>query len=164
MQKKTIFVLALVAMFAAPAWAQAQKLVFVVRHAERADDGSMKTETDPSLSAAGQARALKLSAVLSASGITAIYVTPFKRTQQTAAPLAERLKLKAQPTPLMIEGLVARLKTEHANDIVLIVGHQNTIPGIVKALVGRSVTLGDTEYDNIFVLVPSTGVMTTIKY
>ena len=46
------------------------------------------TTKDPDLSDAGRARAESLANVLKDAGITAIYATELKRTQQTAAPLA----------------------------------------------------------------------------
>jgi hypothetical protein len=56
MKRVVIFItLAAVVLFM-PAVAFAQKLVFVVRHAERADAG-MQAHTDPPLSAAGEVRA-----------------------------------------------------------------------------------------------------------
>jgi broad specificity phosphatase PhoE len=64
-----------------------RKLVFVVRHAERADAG-MQAQNDPPLSAAGEARAQKLAAMLADSGVKDIFATEFKRTQDTAKPLA----------------------------------------------------------------------------
>src|SRR5262249_46662073 len=70
-----------------PAVAFAQNLVFVVRHAERADAG-MQAQTDPPLSAAGEARAQKLAAMLADAGVKDIFATEFKRTQDTAKPLA----------------------------------------------------------------------------
>jgi 2,3-bisphosphoglycerate-dependent phosphoglycerate mutase len=48
---------------------------------------------DPPLSALGVEQARRLSARLSGTGINAIYVTPLRRTAQTAAPLAQQLGL-----------------------------------------------------------------------
>ena len=56
----------------------------IVRHAEKADDGTR----DPSLSAAGLARAQALAQRLARSGLVAVYATPFRRTQQTAQVVA----------------------------------------------------------------------------
>ena len=63
-----------------PAVSLAQKLVFVVRHAERADTG-MQAQTDPPLSAAGESRAQKLAAMLADAGVKDVFATEFKRTQ-----------------------------------------------------------------------------------
>ena len=148
-----------------PATAYGQKLVFVVRHAERADRGMMKIDTDPGLSTAGQARAAKLAAILADSGIKAIYATEFRRTQDTAGPLAARLGLPVQRYSSKDSGaLVAALRKEHAGDIVFVVGHSNTVPEIIKALCGAGVTIAETEYDNLFIVVPTTGTMTRIRF
>ena len=160
----------LVALFMLPAVVHAQKLVIVVRHAERADGGAgtttmMGTPADPPLSAAGEARAGKLAAMLAESGVTAILTTEFRRTQDTAKPLAAKLGLtahviKAADTAALLE----RLKTVHANDVVLVVGHSNTMPAIIKGLTGDTVTIPDSQYDDLFVLVPATRTMSRIKY
>jgi broad specificity phosphatase PhoE len=153
----------------APAIASAQKLVIVVRHAERADGGAGTSMTgapaDPLLSAAGEARAAKLAAMLADSGITAIMVTEFRRTQDTAKPIAAKLGLtpevvKAADTP----DLLSRLKTKHVNDVVLVVGHSNTIPAIIKAFTGRDLKVADSEYDDLFFVVPASGAVSRIKY
>lgn len=135
--------------------AAAQGTVFVVRHAERADAGSAGAgmmANDPGLSEAGHARAASLATALKDAGITAIYTTQFKRTQQTAAPLAKALGLWV--TPLSANetaSLVAKIKAATGN--VLVVGHSNTVPEIVKALgVAPPVTVGDADYDNLFVV------------
>ena len=163
MSRKIFLLISFVTTLLVPALAHAQKLVFIVRHAERADE-VMRDEADPPLSAAGQARAEKLSTMLADAGIKSIYVTAYRRTQQTAAPLAAKLHLKPEQTPAAATALASRLKSEHANDVVLIVVHSNTIGAIVKALGGPDVKLGDDEYDNLFVLVPATGAMTRIRY
>jgi broad specificity phosphatase PhoE len=139
--------------------AAAGQVIFLVRHAERVDvpaqpqsSHSMLAE-DPPLTPAGEQRAARLAAVLGQSGITAIYTSEFKRTRQTAAPLAEKLKIKAimaaakDPAPL-----IALLKKAPAP--VLVVGHANTLPDLIKALgVAEPVTIGDSDYDNIFIVV-----------
>ena len=155
------------AMMLLPALASAQHLVIVVRHAERADGGAMATtkQTDPLLSAEGEARAKRLAAMLADSGITAIYATEYKRTQDTAKPIAERLGLKVQTQKGQDSaGLVALLKAQHSKDVVLVVGHSNTIPEVIKMLGGPAVTIPDSEYDTIYFLVPATGTLSKIRY
>jgi broad specificity phosphatase PhoE len=165
MKRTLILVIAL--LIVAPAVAAAQKLVIVVRHAERADGGSMSpnAQPDPALSASGETRARKLAAMLGESGIAAIYTTEFRRTKDTAAPLAEKLRLvpvviKADDTNAMIESI----KTTRSSNIVLIVGHSDTIPKIVKAFGGPEITVADGDYDNIFFVVPASGTLTKIKF
>jgi broad specificity phosphatase PhoE len=166
---RVLSLLAIVQLLLVPAVASAQKLVIVVRHAERADGGAGTSmagaPADPLLSAAGEARAAKLAGMLEESGITAIVVTEFRRTQDTAKPIAAKLAL----TPDVVKAadtqeLLSRLKTTHPNDVVLVVGHSNTIPGIVKGLVGRDVTVADSQYNDLFFVVPASGTVSRVKY
>ena len=145
MLKHGILVTALLLLSATAA--AAQPTVFVVRHAERADGGTTNTMmgNDPELSEAGHARAAALAATLKDAGVMAIYATEFKRTQQTAAPLAKALGItvttvSSKDTPALLE----RIKAATGN--VLVVGHSNSIPDVVKGLgVASPVTVGDAE-------------------
>lgn len=137
----------------------AQKAVFLVRHAEKADESQ-----DPPLSAEGRKRADALARHLRAAGVTAIYVTPYRRTALTAAPLAAAAGLK--PVVLHADGrqeLVDRMRSENANDVVLVVGHSNTVPDILR-LMGHAapVTIAPDEYDDLFVVVPGKGGPPTV--
>jgi broad specificity phosphatase PhoE len=153
-----------------PAVAHAQKLVLLVRHAERADGGagaspSMTSPADPPLSAAGEARAARLAAMLADAGISAIFTTEFKRTQDTAKPIAAKLNL----VPEIVRSgdgaaLVTKIRADRPDGVVLIVGHSNTLPALIKAFGGPDVKIADQEYDNLFVVVPETGAMTRIRY
>lgn len=135
----------------AQASAAAQDAVFVVRHAERADSSA-----DSPLSDAGGARAARLGAILRDAGITQIYVTERQRTGQTAAPLAAALQLTPVALPSgATDALFARLRASAPHDRVLIVGHSNTLPEILRRLgVEAPVTIGDQEYDNLFIAIP----------
>jgi broad specificity phosphatase PhoE len=87
----------------------AQSTVFIVRHAEKADDSK-----DADLSEAGRARAEALANMLRDSKISVIYTTEFKRTQQTAAPLAKTLGLTITTLPAEDRAaLVAKLRRSH---------------------------------------------------
>ena len=157
-----VIALALVVLFM-PAVAFAQKLVFVVRHAERADAGT-QARTDPPLSAVGEARAQKLAAMLVDAGVKNIFATELKRTQDTAEPLAMKTGIAVEQVAATDTALlIAKIKS-HPDDVVLVVGHSNTLPGILKALVGVDVAIADNEYDNLFVVVPAGGTMTRIRY
>ncbi len=52
--------------------------------------------------------------------------------------------------------LARRLEAEHGRDVVLVVGHADKVPSLLKAL-GRSeeVEIPDGRYDDLFVVVPS---------
>ena len=164
-----VSLLALLTLGAVPAAAWAQKLVFVVRHAERADagasSGQMQAPPDPLLSAIGTARATKLATMLADAGVTAIFATEYRRTQDTAKPLAERLGLEVGTVAARDQAaLLEMLARDHADGVVLLVGHSNTVPAIVRALGGPEFTLGENDYDSLFVVVPATGVTTRIRY
>ena len=123
-----------------PPEAVAQSAVFVVRHAERAD-----TSADSVLSPAGEARAARLLDVLKDAGITHIYTTNLRRTVQTAAPLAAALKLTPATLPASdTDALVARVRAAPLTGRILIVGHSNTVPEILKRLgVATPITIAD---------------------
>ena len=128
--------------------ATAQSTIFVVRHAEKAD-----ATKDPDLSEAGRARAEALAKALRDANITAIYATEFKRTQQTAAPLAKALGITVTVLPAQDStALIAKLRALKGH--ALVVGHGDTIPNLIKALgVSEPINIAENDYDNLFVLV-----------
>lgn len=136
---------------AAPTDTTRHPTVIVVRHAEKASE----TDRDPSLSDIGRARAAALDSVLADAHVTAIVVTQFKRTAETAALVAARHHL----TPIVVATgsggdahAAAVAKAAMAQDgVVLVVGHSNTVPAIVHALGGpRAPDLCDKSYAQLF--------------
>src|ERR1039457_5201569 len=122
--------------------------VILVRHAEKA----AAPAEDPPLTVEGRQRAEALAAMLSASGVTSIYVTDYLRTQQTAEPLASLLHLTPQHTDAQkTPDLVAAIRAQK-DGVVLVVGHSNTVPEIIAALGVPTVKIDDSEYDSLFVL------------
>jgi phosphohistidine phosphatase SixA len=154
MPTRSIALVVVAALVAFPPVAYAQRAVLVVRHADRLDDSE-----DSPLSAAGKERAQRLAALLKDVGITAIYTSQFQRTMQTVEPLARALKISPVSLPTADqEGLIKRIRAQHRQDVVLIVGHQMSVPALLK-LLGHSedLTIAATEYDNLFIVVPTSG-------
>ena len=152
---KRLFASALLCAVLLPAVTLAQHPVFVVRHAERADAGTAtgtNMANDPELSDAGKARAQSLATLLKDAGVTAIYVTEFKRTQQTAEPLAAALGI--QPTVVSAKDAASIVeKVRAGKGAALIVGHSNTVPDVLARLgIANPPKLGDADYDNLFVV------------
>jgi phosphohistidine phosphatase SixA len=120
------------------------KTIYVVRHAEKRTDDPK----DPDLNSIGMTRARCLAETLKRAEIDQVIVTEFKRTQQTATFVT--------PTPSVIkagdtQGLMQELTS--GKRATLIVGHSNTVPGIVKEISGQEVpAIPDSEYDNLFVI------------
>src|SRR6266581_4842277 len=136
-------------LFVSASIASAEPVIVIVRHAEKAASGG----TDPDLSSAGRVRADALARILKDSGITAIFTSEFKRTQETAAPTAT----SAHVTPTVVSAkdtaaLVARLHQLNGN--ALVVGHGDTIPNIVKALgINSSINIPDANYSELFIVI-----------
>jgi broad specificity phosphatase PhoE len=131
-----------------PLSALTQVTVIFTRHAEKAATPA----TDPPLTAAGEQRAKVLASMLGDSRVDAIYVSEFKRTQQTAAPLAARLHIKPQIILANdVQGLLKSIRARQSG-AVLVVGHSNKLPEIIAALGGPTVAIPDSDYDNLFIM------------
>ena len=134
----------------------ASTVVLLVRHAEKATEGG----DDPALTPAGQKRAQALLDVAGSAGVSAIYTTQYRRTHETAQPLADRLgvpvtvrAISAGPQAHATE-LTRELLTQHRGETVLVVEHSNTLPSILGELAKVQIPqLADNEYDRLFVVV-----------
>ena len=109
--------------------------VFVVRHAEKNTDWM---GPDPPLTEAGRKRAAELARVLADAHVGVIYTTNFLRTRATAEPLAaatgDSIEVVDQGKP---QALAERIWNRDRGRSVLIVGHSDTVPAIVRSLGGR---------------------------
>jgi phosphohistidine phosphatase SixA len=134
--------------FVALSAASAEPFVIIVRHAER-DNNDPK---DPDISEAGRARAEALAKILKDSRIRAIFVTEFKRTQETALPISKSTGI----APIVVEGqdipgLMSKLHQLSGN--ALVIAHGNTIPDIIKAIgIDSRVEIPDEDYTDFFVV------------
>jgi phosphohistidine phosphatase SixA len=137
--------------------------VILIRHAEKIIDPN---NADPDLSPAGQARAQELVRMFGDAGINAIYVTQYKRTQQTVKPLADKLGLPVvQVNSKSTAELVTQIRSQNRGQIVFIAGHNSTVPEIVSALGGPQYpVIPESEYDNLYIVtVYRTGKAKVVK-
>jgi 2,3-bisphosphoglycerate-dependent phosphoglycerate mutase len=133
--------------------------VILMRHGEKA------TETmanDPHLSEAGAARAKELARVLADANVAVIYTTPFRRTQDTVAPLAAALGLKPVVVPAgktYAADLAARIRAESSGKTVVVIGHSNTTPEVIRALgIAEPPAIADGQHDDLFIVTLREGV------
>jgi len=152
------------AVFCQPAVAQDEFkpiTVFLIRHAEREDE----PRQDPPLTKDGIARSQALARLLSGAGIKAIFTSQFNRTKQTAEPLATKLGLTVTPFSLKLSpsnprqiaeestAEVTNKILEHAGQSVLVVGHSNSIPDVIKMLGSDTVpTIDERKFDDLFIV------------
>lgn len=132
--------------------AEAVTRLFLVRHGEK------EAGSDPDLSPAGSARAAALAERLSAEGVTEIWSTNTRRTQQTAAPLAAALGLTVQTYDAAALPTLANQLAE-APGVKLVVGHSNTTDALA-ALIGADPgpPIDDaTEFDRLYVIAITEG-------
>ncbi len=141
--KKHLYIFSLLLMFSMTVHS---KTWYLVRHAEKVDDGSK----NPVLTSQGEQRAKNIAGLLATAHIDAIYATDYHRTQLTAKPLAELLGLPVTSyDPSALPAFAEQLKTVPGN--ALIVGHSNTTPMLAYLLSGQPmINLDDVDYDNVF--------------
>jgi phosphohistidine phosphatase SixA len=134
--------------FVPRAQAQDMRTIFLVRHADKLSD-----ETDAPLSVAGRRRAECLANTLADAQIQQIFTSDLRRTQQTAAPLAEKLHLKPVAIPISRpDQLIESIRSSKAAN-VLVVWHDATLPKILRALGAPEIPpIAHTEYDRFFIL------------
>lgn len=135
--------------------------VYLVRHAERADE----PRQDPPLTEKGTLRSQELARILGKANVKTIITSQFLRTKQTAEPLAKQAGLTATSISLSVNPsnprMIAEQSTaevtnkvlERSGESVLVVGHSNSIPDVIKML-GGDVTplIDDKKYDDLFVV------------
>ena len=149
-----------------------------MRHAEQfatPESGSEQQtdmlDTDPGLNAVGQLRVAELTRQLVdvdvVAGIDAVYATAYKRSQETAAPIADALNLPintydAADTETVLETILK----SHKGKIILVIGHSNTVPELIANL-GASknvAAIHHDEFDNIYIIsIPWFGKTKTIR-
>lgn len=133
-------------------------LVVLVRHAERATEPA----GDPALTPAGEQRAQALAQALGGLRVNTILTTQFRRTRDTAAPLARALGIQPQAVEARRGGAVEHLQAvadavRAQTGVVLVVGHSNTITAVLAALGGPKLDeVCETSFHHAFLLQPGT--------
>ena len=135
--------------------------VFLVRHAEKEDE----PRQDPPLKKEGVLRSQELARVLGDAGVKTIVTSQFVRTKQTAEPLASKtsvavtsITLKPSPTnPRLIAeestAVVVNKILERSGESVLVIGHSNSVPDVIKMLGGDVVpTIDEKKFDDFFIV------------
>ncbi len=150
--------------------AQQETFIFLVRHAERADDAAvdpgmaidpLMTE-DPPLSEAGRSRASLLAETLLDAGITNIHSTDYRRTRETARPTSAATGVDVAIYDASdLDAFAATLRSTPGRHLV--VGHSNTTPSLVKALGGEpGLPIESLEYDRLYLVAVEEGGVRTV--
>ncbi|MCF4101251.1 histidine phosphatase family protein [Gillisia sp. M10.2A] len=124
---------------------------YLIRHAEK--DRSDAKEKDPVLNAEGLKRAENWANVLKDIPLDLIYSTNYKRTKATAAPTAKLKLLEIKLyDPKKLYNSDFKKATKGKN--VLVVGHSDTTPAFVNAILGskKYLDFDDSENGALFII------------
>lgn len=150
---------------ASDAAAQSKKTIILVRHAEKILAAADDKTGDVELTSEGRERALRFAKVAGRFRPGEIFSTAYKRTRQTAEPIAklrgkEIQTYDAAKHPELID-LILKSKTKR----FVIVGHSNTVPFLANLLAKKDVfkQLPDTEYGVIYVIRMTNGVFRKLE-
>ncbi|MFI8378276.1 phosphoglycerate mutase family protein [Leeuwenhoekiella sp. NPDC079379] len=130
---------------------------YFLRHADKVRGPN--AGDNPPLNATGKARAKFWAKQLKDVDFDAVYSTNFKRTQSTALPTAKQNKLEVkiyEPS----EDFYSNFKSNHVGKNVLVVGHSNTIPAFVNAVLGdqKYNEIDDSTFGNLYIVKVKNGV------
>lgn len=124
---------------------------YLIRHAEK--DRSDPDNRNPSLTEEGIARANNWAATFKEVAFDAVYSTEYARTQETATPTATQKGLEIQsydPRNLFDENF----QNTTLGKTVLVVGHSNTTPSFVNAIINedRFQAIDDSNNANLYIV------------
>ena len=125
--------------------------IYLIRHAEKVRTN--KSDRDPKLNEKGILRALNWKEYFLDKDITKIYSTNYKRTLETVKPFQEAIGLATilySPSSIDYKDFISSNKGE----IVLVVGHSNTIPNFVNELINDQVyaQIDDLNNSNLYIV------------
>ena len=110
-------------------------VIYLMRHAEPDYPPGEERPRDPVLSEAGRRRARALADSLTDKGITRVFSSDFRRTRETAAPLADTLGLEVEIYDAFeLEAFADSLRRMSGG--IVVAGHSNTTPELVRLLGG----------------------------
>ena len=124
---------------------------YFIRHAEK--DERDPGNKDPKLSPAGQERAQKWAEVLKEVEFDMIFSTNYERTRSTASVIAAAQEKEVEfYDPRKLFDPEFQQKTN--GKTVLVVGHSNTNPAFVNAVLSseKYQALDETEYGSLFIV------------
>lgn len=131
-------------------------VIFLSRHFEKESTAVVaKKNKDPELTMQGHARAQLLASFLADKNVTTVFSTEYKRTIQTATPTAQQNGLSVtfyNPRELPEFALQLRAMSTKGVGNILIVGHSDTTPQLLKLLGGPDKPLSETDYGDLFYL------------
>ena len=124
---------------------------YLIRHAEKVRTN--KSDRDPTLNEKGIIRALNWKEYFINKDISKIYSTNYKRTLETVKPIQEAIGLTAilySPSSIDYKDFIS----SNEGEVVLIVGHSNTIPNFVNELINDQVydQIDDLNNSNLYVV------------
>lgn len=159
---KYIFTLLLTVLFTLPTFSQDEIVdttehpteittYYFMRHAEK--NRSDANNKDPHLIQKGILRSAKWSLVLEHVKFDLVYSTKYNRTKETAQPTAEKNGLEItiyDPRNLNSEEFITNTKGK----TVLVVGHSNTTPMFVNAVLGQEKyeSIDDSNNANLYIV------------
>ncbi|MBI5471428.1 MAG: histidine phosphatase family protein [Ignavibacteriae bacterium] len=143
-------------------WFSPATTIILVRHAER-----LNSSDTTSISEIGIERAQRLAHVLSASGVTRIYVSEKYRTTQTVAPTAMSVHVSPVPIPFNAIGAYIDSVKAHRGEVILIAGHSDNLTLIMAKLgIANPPVIERSQYDDIFIVtrLRFRSTLTRVKY
>jgi broad specificity phosphatase PhoE len=128
-------------------------------------------DANPGLSAAGRRRADELARVLAdvdvVAGVDAIFATEYRKSQETAEPLAKKLQLPVQVVEASnIRGLADMILQQYKGKIVLVITDSEALPQLIRRFHGskKLPPMAEDEHDNLYIVsIPWYGKVKTLR-